>query len=178
MNNDDIEILGAGRFTQLIKQGHWEYVRRINISGIVVIIPLTDAGEIVLVEQHRIPVDGVTIELPAGLVGDEDPDEGMAEAANRELEEETGFRAGKLEKLFRGPPSAGLVAEQPWFYRATELTRVGPGGGVGSEDITVHVQPIDGIDAWLKAQEAAGKIIEAKVYSGLYFALRHFQRQQ
>jgi hypothetical protein len=65
-----------GRFLGLKERDHWEYAYRTNASGVVVLVPVTDAGELVLVEQYRIPVKSRVLELPAGLVGDNgDPEE-------------------------------------------------------------------------------------------------------
>jgi ADP-ribose pyrophosphatase len=56
------------------------------------------------------------------------------------------------------------------FYLATQLVKVGEGGGDEHEDIQVHVVPIQGIQAWLLAQEALGKLLDPKIYAGLWFA--------
>jgi len=164
-------ILATGRYLQLIDDGGWEYVKRVAASGVVVIVATTDDGDLVLVEQPRASVKKHTIELPAGLVGDEikSADESMQVAAARELEEETGFQAAHWQFLTEGPPSVGLSGEMVSFFRATGLTRVGPGGGVESEDITVHVVPIRDVPAFLAKQESAGALIDPKVFAGLYF---------
>ena len=69
-----------------------------------------------------------------------------------------------------GPTSPGLTSEEIVIYRATGLRRVGPGGGLESESITVHEVPLAGAEAWLREREAAGLRIDLKVYAGLYFA--------
>ena len=91
------EILAQGKFLRLVRQGTWEYSERLGISGVVGIVPVTDAGEIVLVEQFRVPTGRPVLELPAGLVGDipGQEQEPFEAAAARELEEETGYRAGR-----------------------------------------------------------------------------------
>ncbi|MDX1569570.1 MAG: NUDIX hydrolase [Xanthomonadales bacterium] len=132
---------------------------------------VTPERELVLTEQYRPPVDAVVIELPAGLVGDE-PDTGAesgANAAHRELEEETGYRAGDLTRLGRGPSSAGMSSEVIDFYLARNLTRTGPGGGTESEDIAVRVVPLSGLRAWLADRTAEGRLIDPKVYAGIWF---------
>lgn len=163
------EILGEGRFLELVRDGQWEFVRRKNISGIVVIVAVTDARELVLVEQARPAVGGRVIELPAGLAGDQG-EESLDEAARRELLEETGYLADRWERLGDATPSPGLCAEVVTFFRATGLKRGGPGGGDASEEIVVHRMPIAGADAWLRAKVAAGLLIDEKVYVGLHFA--------
>jgi ADP-ribose pyrophosphatase len=114
------------------------------------------------------------IELPAGLAGDvpEDADEPLEAAARRELVEETGYEATNLERLFEGPLSAGMTTEVVTFFRATGLTKTGAGGGDGSESITVHEVPLAEADRWLAGQAAAGKLVDPKVYVGLYVLTR------
>jgi ADP-ribose pyrophosphatase len=146
-------------------------------SGVVIIVATTDEGGLVLVEQPRMSVHQHTIELPAGLVGDQpsDADEPMERAAERELEEETGFHAATWTRLFAGPPSVGLSGEMVTFFRATGLTRIAAGGGDASEQITVHVIPLDDVPAFLAAQTALGALVDPKVYAGLYFV--HAERR-
>lgn len=167
-------VLAEGRFARLVAQTGWEWVERVNTSGAVVIVPITREGELVLVEQHRIPLGRRVIELPAGLVGDSIgiEDEAFVEAAQRELLEETGYEAASLEHLTEGPSSAGLAAEVYALFLARDACRVGPGGGDHSEDIQVHVVPLKQADAWLEAKRQAGIMVDPKVYAGLYFANR------
>lgn len=166
------KTLGEGKFVRLVVADGWEYAERKNVTGIVTIAAEV-AGRIVLVEQYRPPLRANVIELPAGLAGDVpgSADEGLELAARRELDEETGYRAAKWERLFEGPLSAGMTTEVVTFYRATGLTKVGAGGGEGSEQITVHEVPLAEADEWLAAQSGAGKLVDPKVYAGLY-ALR------
>ncbi|MCA9664166.1 MAG: NUDIX hydrolase [Myxococcales bacterium] len=178
MSSGDKTTLAEGRFVRLVKldPGGWEYVERVNASGVVVIIALTHEQRVVLVEQHRPPIGARVIELPAGLAGDVsgEEDEPLARAAARELEEETGYRPGSVTTLFAGPPSAGLSDETVTFVRARELERVGPGGGDESEDITVHEVAHDEVHAWLAERSAAGALIDPKVYAGLYWLTHDF----
>jgi ADP-ribose pyrophosphatase len=164
-------ILGRGRFLELIDEGGWEYVRRYAASGVVVIVATTDARQLVLVAQHRVPVHRTAIELPAGLIGDLKGNvaESVEHAAARELEEETGFRALHWRFLAAGPSSVGLSTEIVTFFRATGLSRVGPGGGDDTEDITVHLIPIDAVSTFLAEQATAGALIDPKVYAALHF---------
>ena len=90
-------------------------------------MPLTDEDELVLVEQYRIPVQSRVLELPAGLVGDDgDLDEDFRVAANRELLEETGYRASSLEELLTSPSTPGMANEMITIFFAGGLERVGP----------------------------------------------------
>ena len=118
--------LVTGEFLELIREGHWEYAHRTNSSGAVVLVPVTNEGCLVLIEQYRIPVHARVVELPAGLVGDEHgaADETIEDAARRELLEETGFHAWDL-RATSGPPSAGMASEIVTFLLATRLERTG-----------------------------------------------------
>ena len=162
-----------GRYLNLLERDGWEFASRSNASGVVVLVAVTSDEEIILVEQYRKPVEALVIELPAGLVGDHaDPDEPILLAAARELEEETGYAAAQLEVLMTCPGSAGMSDEMISFVLAKGLTRVGPGGGDDSEDIEVHIVPLKDVDAWLTRQQAAGKLMDPKIYAGLYWLER------
>jgi len=173
MPNDTAKqkIIGRGKYVELVDENGWEFVRRHASTGVVVIVATTEAGELVLVEQPRVPIGRRAIELPAGLVGDVrgSEDEPFERAAERELEEETGFRAARWAPLLETPSSVGLSSEMLTYFRATGLTRVGPGGGDETEDITVHLVPLGQVRAFLHAKMAAGLAIDPKVFVGLYF---------
>jgi len=161
--------LGKGRFLRLVRRDGWEWAERTNATGVVVIAACTPDDEVLFVRQHRPPVGGPVIEMPAGLAGDVDRGEALATAAARELEEETGWTPGHLEQVTRGPVSAGMSNETLTFFVASDLRRVGPGGGDDSEQIEVHAVPRAGAAAWLRAREAEGVQVDPKVYAGLYF---------
>ena len=163
------DILHAGRHLELVRDGHWEYARRRAASGVIGIVAITPANELLLVEQTRIPVGGAVIELPAGLVGDENIGEDLLVAANRELDEETGWSAAQLRVLARGPSSAGLCSEVVTLVRAEQLTRTSAGGGVPGEGITVHTIPLATVTAWLAARAATGQLIDHKIHAGLWW---------
>lgn len=168
-NNEKIHY--QGRFLGMMERDRWEYTFRSNASGVVVLVPVTDKGELVLVEQHRTPVRGRVLELPAGLVGDTgDPGEDFQIAANRELEEETGYRAARLEELLVGPSTPGMSDEIINIYFADGLVKVGPGGGDGNEDITVHLMPLDDAETWLEAKSSEGILLDPKIFAGMYWA--------
>jgi len=176
MTDNDKRIIWQGEHLDFVMRGNWEFVERKNLRGIVCIVPLTDDGQIVLVEQFRPPVASRVIELPAGLVGDlpGQESEALETAARRELLEETGYGAGRMERLFDGVPSAGLCDEQITFFLATELTKTGPGGGDDNEDITVHETPLDGLLDYLDARTQAGVKVDAKLFSPLYVIAKRF----
>ncbi len=162
-------IVWAGEHLDVAVRGHWEYVRRRNITGIVGIVAVTDDGKLVLVEQYRPPLDARVIELPAGLAGDiaGQEDETLATSARRELLEETGYEAREMVPLFTGASSAGLSDEMIAFFGATGLRKVGDGGGDESEDITVHEICVEGVREWLTVQQARGAVVDLKIYAAL-----------
>jgi len=167
-------VLGSGRFLELRKRNGWEYVARPGIDAVVAVIAVTPDDEAVFVEQYREPVFARMIEWAAGLVGDEADLDGepLLDAANRELEEETGFHAGRLRVIGLGPSSGGMTSEVVTFVHADDLKRVGEGGGVANEEIRVHLVPLKEADIWLEARVAEGMLIDPKVYAGLYFLSR------
>lgn len=167
----DRTVVWEGKYIRVVVRGRWEFAERKNITGIVGMVPVTDDGRIVLVEQFRPAVNARVIELPAGLVGDEagQEDEPHVAAARRELIEETGYRAGTLKRIFHGSASAGISAEQITFFLATDLEKIGPGGGDATEDIIIHEVPLSELTEWLDAKHAEGLVIDVKIYSALHF---------
>jgi ADP-ribose pyrophosphatase len=164
-------ILHSSQFLALIREGHWEYVDRVNATGAALILAVTPEEKILLVEQYRIPVHARTIEFPAGIIGDEPGkhDEAHIEAARRELREETGYVAGRIEPLTTGPACSGITSERVTLFRASELSRAGQGGGVAHENIIVHEIPQAAIIPWLEAKAKTGVLIDPKIYAGLFF---------
>ena len=163
-----METLYAGRFVNLVREGRWEYCERVNQTAAAMIFALTEEGRVLLVEEYRPPIRKQSICFPAGLVGDEGAESAEA-AARRELLEETGYEAAHIRFLFEGPSSPGITSETIAFYLATGLRRVAPGGGVAGENIIVHEIPLADIEPWLVSQLAAGKAIDPRIYTGLYF---------
>ncbi|MGM9999579.1 MAG: NUDIX hydrolase [Candidatus Bruticola sp.] len=166
------EVLYAGKFISLVRVGRWEYAQRSkNVTGIVAIAACTPNNEVILVEQYRPPCGGRVIEFPAGLVGDKSGfgEESLEEAARRELLEETGYKAEQMTYLTEGPASAGITSEIITFYEAENLTLVGPGGGDESENIQVHLVPLNTISEWLQQKMETGVQVDLKVFTGLYF---------
>ena len=174
MSGEAPELLWQGKWLRMMRRGSWEYVERTNAGGIsVIIIAATPETKLLFVEQTRVPIQCKTIEMPAGLVGDFDAEESLEVAAGRELLEETGWRAGRLEYLMTGPSSAGMSTELMAFVRARELVREHAGGGDESEDILVHEVAVADAPRWLAQKMAEGYSIDAKVWAGLYFAERN-----
>lgn len=166
------DILAEGNHVRLLRSGGWEYVERTNGFGVVVIVAVTDESKLLLVEQYRPPVKNPVIELPAGLAGDcaNYEREGLVDAAQRELLEETGYMAGEMILLTAGPTSAGLTTEQISIFRAVRLRKTQKGGGDHGERITVHEVPLADVNSWLRSRQAAGSLVDPKLYIALYFA--------
>ena len=166
--------LYEGDWLRLVRIGHWEACERTHGQGMaVIVIAVTPADEVLFVEQYRIPLGSRTIEMPAGLVGDDHAQDTLVDAARRELIEETGWSPGKVEVLLVGPTSSGMSNERIAFVRATGLTRVGDGGGVDSEDITVHAVPRAEAPAWLMRKQAEGFELDLKLWAGLWMIDRN-----
>ena len=166
------ETLFETRWLRLERIGHWDFVSRPHSNSCVGILAITPDSEIILVEQFRIPVQTNVIEIPAGLVGDEEEyrGESLAETARRELLEETGYRAGAMRCLIATPTSAGMSSEIIHLFQATDLTREHSGGGVSSEKIIVHQIPLAQLPAWLSQQQSLGKLIDFKIHAALGLA--------
>jgi ADP-ribose pyrophosphatase len=168
------EVIGEGRFLRLVVRRGWEMAERKAVTEIAVIVAVTPAGELLLVEQHREAVGGTVLELPAGLAGDEPgrEHEPLEEAARRELLEETGWDCERVERLSAGPPSSGMSSEVVTLLRAHGLSRRGEGGGTADEGITVHAVPLGEAPEWLRERERGGTLVDPKVWAGLWFAER------
>jgi ADP-ribose pyrophosphatase len=166
----ETETLFNGRWLRLRRRGRWEFAERTNPGGGVIIIAVTPEDRILFVEQWREAVRSKTIEMPAGLVGDlDDAGESATAAAARELSEETGYRAERVELLMAGPSSAGMSNEMIAFVRAHRLVREQVGGGDHTEDIVVHEVPRAEAAAWLVQKSREGYSIDPKLFAGLYF---------
>ncbi len=170
-NKKQGKVAWKGRHLNMIVRNGWEYVERPDINGIVGIIGVTDNKELVLVEQFRPAVNARTIELPAGLSGDEEgfAGESFEKAARREMFEETGYECEEMIPLFDGVTSPGMTNEKVDFYLAKRLKKNGPGGGDENEDIIVHEIPLSNLIGWLKARKAEGCVVDLKIYSALFF---------
>jgi len=157
------EVMWEGRFISAVREGRWEYVRRTRGISAAVILAETDEGEIVLVEQYRIPIGRRCLELPAGLIGDDYHDDNVEKAAARELEEETGYRAHEIQPLGEYYSSPGMVAESFTLVRATGLTKVGDGGGVEGEEIIVHHVPRADVVSFIEEKRDEGVGIDVRL---------------
>ena len=165
-------IVYAGRHLKLVSINGWESCERTNASGVVASVAVTADRRLLLTEQYRPPVGKRCVELPAGLAGDIAGSEleSLSVAAQRELLEETGFSADRMEYLTAGPASAGLTSEVITFFRAVGVHQVSAGGGDETEQIVVHAIPLSWLRSWLREREAEGLMVDYKIFAGLYLA--------
>lgn len=162
MTDDPEEIVWQGRYVTAKRKGRWEYVSRARNIKAAMILAI-DEGHVILVEQFRFPLGQNCLEFPAGLVGDEEEGEDVLPAAARELEEETGYRAGRIERVGEFFSSPGMVSESFTLVRAFDLQKIGEGGGVEGENITVHRVALSDIDGFIALRRAAGCAIDARL---------------
>lgn len=168
-----IETLYEGQWLRIKRRGHWEYAERTHGKGMaVIIVAATPDDRVLFVEQYRVPLGKRTIEMPAGLVGDDHAHDTLESAARRELVEETGWQPARVEVLMVGPTSSGMSNERIAFVRATGLARVGEGGGVDGEDILVHEVPRAQAGAWLMDKQREGYELDLKLWAGLWMLER------
>src|SRR3989338_8970279 len=163
-------VVHEGNFLQFVTHGEWGFIKCKNCTAIVIIVAVTKNKEVLFVEQFRPPVGKVAIEFPAGFANDggHSKRETIVEAAKRELLEETGYRAGRLEKILEGPVSSGCSSDLVTMYLARDVEKVAEGGGDEFESISVHKVPLKEADAWLASMKRKGRLIEPKIYAGLY----------
>ncbi|WP_374406115.1 NUDIX hydrolase [Pelagerythrobacter sp.] len=157
-------IVWQGKYIATKTRGRWEYVSRARGIRAAVILAVED-GHVLLVEQYRVPLGRVCLELPAGLIGDEEgaEDEAAEAAAVRELEEETGYTAARMENLGEFHSSPGMVSESFTLMRARGLTKIGAGGGTESEDITVHRVPLADVREFIAQRRALGHAVDVRI---------------
>lgn len=158
----DAKTAWSGKYIEVIVDGRWEYVLRTRSIGAAVILAIDD-GHVILVEQYRVPLGANCLELPAGLVGDDEAGEAIEVAALRELEEETGYTAERMEMAGKFASSPGMVGETFTLVRARGVRRIADGGGVGDENITMHRVPLAAITDFVAARRAAGVMIDVKL---------------
>lgn len=166
-SDEPVETVWQGKFITAKKHGRWEYVARARGIRAAVIVAVDDAGHLLLVEQYRVPLGRRCLELPAGLIGDGGDEEADETAAARELEEETGYRAARIESLGEFFSSPGMVSESFTLVRAHGLTRIGEGGGVEGENITVHRVKLADVPAYVAECRARGMAIDVKLLLAL-----------
>jgi ADP-ribose pyrophosphatase len=177
----DKRTICEGKFLRFVKTTYtdsfgllreWEFIERVNCNGIVAIVPVTDAHEVLLIRQFRPPVNNYVIEFPAGL---NDKGDTIEEAARRELLEETGYYAGTMIFLAEGPLSSGASGEIISVYLARALAFKGTEGQDETEDIEVIKIPIDTLFDHLSAFRSQGDFIDLKILGLIELAKKHLQ---
>jgi ADP-ribose pyrophosphatase len=163
-----VETMWEGKFVRALRRGKWEYASRARDIGAVVILAEFE-GNLILIDQPRVAPDCRCIELPAGLVGDNDPSATVEGTAIKELEEETGFTAESVERLGEFYSSPGMLSEGFTLVRAQGVRKIGAGGGDENEDINVHLVPRPQIANFLEQKRAEGFGMDAKLLLLLNF---------
>jgi ADP-ribose pyrophosphatase len=163
------EVLFRGKHLLFRRRRGWEYAEHRTAKESVMVVALTADARIVLVEELRPAVNALVVCLPAGLVGDEGPED-RESAARRELAEETGWEATTLELLGRGPGSAGMSSEIVNFYLARGVRRTGEQGVREKDEIRVHVTALGELERWARDREAEGMLIDPKIWAGVHLA--------
>jgi len=184
-------LLKKGAVLEFVKTGAWEFVRRRDRQQGVVLIALTNDEKLILVEQFRPPIGTQVIELPAGSIKPGATPEGTAAA---ELREEARYTFQRLTRVAQGPTSPGMTADHNILYLATGLHRGDRNGkhlrdgsfryheteGAAGEQekIIVWEVPLAALRNWLKRREAEGKVIDLRVYAGLFFVQQRRSRKR
>ncbi|MBN1921863.1 MAG: NUDIX hydrolase [Anaerolineae bacterium] len=191
MTAQDAKLLHAGRFLHFYRHpGGWEYVRRPAAVEGVTIIAATPERKLLLVEQYRVPLGALCIELPAGLVGDTAAGDSPLAAARRELEEETGYTCDEVEIIGTGTWLPGVTDELNTLCWAKGLHGVADPTGADEvyvlsgvrgieeegEALQVYAVPLAAAEVWLANQIAAGKTVDLKVYLGILYLQRELVR--
>jgi len=165
MNLDELppaELMWEGKFVRAMKRGKWEFASRArNIRAVVILAE--HEGKLILVSQPRAAPDCRCVELPAGLVGDHDPNATIEDTAIKELEEETGFTGESVERLGDFYSSPGMLAEAFSLVRVHGVRRIGEGGGDEHEDIEVHLVAKADVPNFLEQKRAEGFGMDAKL---------------
>ncbi|MBE0448400.1 MAG: NUDIX hydrolase [Actinobacteria bacterium] len=143
-----------------------EVVKHVDAVGIVA---LNDKGGIVLVSQYRHPINADLLEIPAGLLADsEDP----AACAVRELKEETGYAAVRIEKLAEFYTSAGFTDERFFLYFSSDIEEGEPEREPGEEDMQVVIIPLkDAVE-----MVSRGEVKDAKTLTAILMAAQKVGR--
>jgi 8-oxo-dGTP pyrophosphatase MutT (NUDIX family) len=143
----------------------------VHHPGAVSVVPLLDDGTVVLVRQYRAALDADLLEIPAGKR--DIPGEAPELTAHRELEEEVGLRAGRLDLLAEFYNSPGFSDERSFVYLGRDLVATATDlQGIEEQHMVIEHVAIDAVPAMI----AAAEITDAKTIIGLTLALRVLQR--
>jgi len=149
----------------LLPSGKKIYRECVIHRGASAIIPVKDDGKIILVKQYRHPVKEVLLEVPAGTLK---PGEDPLECAARELEEETGYRAGKLTHLLTIYPSPGYSSEKLYIYLAEDLEKSSQNLEIDEDISVVEMSLEEALEAIREKKIMDGKTIAALLYYRLF----------
>ena len=169
--SEEPRLLCEGKHLRFLSREGWEYVEHRTAPEAAMIVAITPEERLVLVEEFRPPLSAPVISLPTGLIGDEGPEDAV-DAARRELLEETGHEATRLERLARGPGSAGQSSEMITFFLAEGARATGEQAAHDRGKIRVHTVPLDRLRAWAREREAEGAVVDPKIWAGLFLAGR------
>lgn len=164
-------LMYEGKFIDVISRSGWEYVKRKKSRGAVIILAVTENKDLILVRQYRIPLGCLSLEIPAGIIGDIPglEKEQIEEAAKRELLEETGYEAKTIKNLGKFVSSPGLSSESFTLCKAEDITKVNDGGGDETESIEVIKIPIISVPQYVEHERKKGIAIDAKIFTALHF---------
>jgi ADP-ribose pyrophosphatase len=175
MHDAEQLLLSTSRFqvvrrTYRDRQGRERVRDSIQHPGAVTILPWLDGQRVCLIRNVRPAVGQTLIELPAGTL---EPGEDPAVTASRELVEETGYRAGRLELLAQFFMSPGILNERMWVFVARDLT-----AGAAELEPGEEIEPL--VVPWEEALRMAdqGEIQDAKTLVGLYAWDRRWRAEQ
>lgn len=166
----EIQIIHRGRiFTVQIEtiklpKGGELKAEIIRHPGSVVIVPMTDAGEIVLVQQYRHAIGREAWELPAGSLK---PGEDIERAAIRECHEETGLIPSSIRPAGSFFPTPGYCDEEMHFFIASGLRAPGPGDDEAHQDDDEDIVAQPFAVARVRSMIASGEIIDLKTVAGV-----------
>ncbi len=172
MNIQRSEIVFQGKFLRIRRdytdRGAWETVELDSHKETAVIIAITDENELLLEKHYRFPLNRYVVELPAGLVDDETPEE----CARRELLEETGYEAKELIPLFHGVICQGITRMYAHYFYAPKVMRIGEQKLEPTEDIEILKIPWDRVDDFL-FNLPHDLVLGANVLSAVYALKRY-----
>ena len=145
-----------------MRRGKWEYASRANNISAVVILAEYE-GKVILVDQPRVPPDAAASSFPPASSAIDDPNATVESTAIKELEEETGFTAERVERLGEFYASPGMLSESFTLVRAHGVRKIGEGGGDENEDINVHLVARADIPNFLEQKRAEGFGVDVKL---------------
>lgn len=164
------KIINLRRDEVLLPRGRKGVREVVEHPGAVAIVPLLEEDKVILVRQYRKAVEESLWEIPAGKM---EEGEGTEMCAQRELEEETGFRAGKLEELLKFYPSPGISTEVIHIFLGADLVK-SQRNPEEDEFLELSTPTLEETLKWIKE----GKIRDAKTVIGLLYLYQtsHFSR--